>query len=82
MFGRAVPLDNLGRGHYNEHLFKLILNWWFKRRCGLKVFVIYSSGSYLVQCSGTIKAILAEGIIRNISVKLFLIWTSGSRDIV
>ena len=32
----------------------------------------------LVQWSGTICAILVEGIMGNNSVKLFCIWTSGS----
>ena len=41
----------------------------------MNIFHIYSSGSNFVWWSGTI---LVEGIMRNISVKLFLIWTSGS----
>ena len=37
----------------------------------------------LVHWSGTICAILVEGIMGNNSVKLFCIWTSGSaRDVV
>ena len=43
-----------------------------------KVFLIYSSDSSFVQQSGTICAIMVEGIMRNNSVKLFLIWASGS----
>ena len=35
-----------------------------------------------MEWSGTICAILVGGLIRNNSVKIFLIWTSGSRDIV
>ena len=35
-----------------------------------------------VQRSGTICANLAKGIMRNNSVKLFLVWTSGSGDVV
>ena len=38
----------------------------------------WSVGGPLVKQSGTICAILVEGIMRNNSVKLFLIWTSGS----
>ena len=34
------------------------------------------------QWSGTICVILVEGIMRNNSVKLFLIWTGGSGDVV
>ena len=40
-------------------------------RCRLKVFVIWSYGGPFVQQSGTICAILVEGIMRNNSVKLF-----------
>ena len=39
---------------------------------------IWSSGSPTVQWSKTIYAILEEGIMENIPVKLFYIWTSGS----
>ena len=34
------------------------------RRCCLKIFLIWSSGSPFVQRSGTICAILVEGIMR------------------
>ena len=39
--------------------------------CRLKIFPIYSSGRPFVQRSRTIYVIVVEGIIRNISVKLF-----------
>ena len=59
------------------------LDQWFKRRCCLKVFLIWSSGGPLIQQNGTICAILVEGIMRNNSVNLFWIWASGSEgDIV
>ena len=47
------------------------------------IFFIYRSGYNLVQGSRTISAILVEGItcMKNISVKLFLIWTGGSGDV-
>ena len=32
---------------------------------------IFSSGVHFVQLSGTVRAVLVEGIIRNISMKLF-----------
>ena len=35
-----------------------------------------------VQWSRTICAILLKGIINNISMKSFLIWTSGSGDVI
>ena len=43
-----------------------------------KRFLIWSSGSPPVQWSGTIYAILKEGIMGNIHVKLYEIWASGS----
>ena len=48
-----------------------------------KRFLIWCSGGPHVQWSGTIYAILKEGIMGNIQVKLYEIWTSGSRgDVV
>ena len=41
--------------------------------------LIRSSGGTRVQWSGTIYAILKEGIMGNIHVKIYEIWTSGSR---
>ena len=48
----------------------------------LKIFPIWSSGSRPVRWSGTIYAILKEGNMRNIHVKLYEILTSGSGDVV
>ena len=42
-----------------------------------KLFLILSSGVSPVQWSETIYAILKEGIMGNIHVKLYEIWTSG-----
>ena len=69
-------LCNFGRGYQEEKFCEIILNLdqWFsmlRRRCVLKVFLICNSGSPYVQWSGTICAILVEGIMRNNSVKLF-----------
>ena len=47
-----------------------------------KRFLIWSSGDPPVQWSGTIYAILKEGIMENIHVKLYEIRTSGSGDVV
>ena len=58
-----------------------ILDQWFRRRCRLKDF-FFSSGGPPVQWSGTIYAILKEGIMGNMHVKLYEIWTSGSGDVV
>ena len=43
-----------------------------------KRFLFWSSGGPPVQRRGTIYAILKEGIMGNIHVKLYDIWTSGS----
>ena len=66
-------LCNFGRRHHEEQFCEIILNsdQWFKRRCLLKIFLIWSSGGPRVQWRGTICAILVEGIMRNNSVKLF-----------
>ena len=47
-----------------------------------KDIFIWSSGGPFVQLSGTICAILVEGIMRNNSEKLFSIWTTGSADVI
>ena len=49
---------------------------WFKR------VLIWSSGSLPVQWSGTIYALLKKGIMGNIHVKLYEIWTGGPGDVV
>ena len=56
-------LCNFGRRHHEEQSREIILNVdkWFRRKCGLKVFLIWSSGSLFVQRSVTICAILVEG---------------------
>ena len=66
-------LFNFGRGYYEEQFCEIILNLdqWFRRRCLLNLFLIWSSGGPFVQRSRTICAILVEGIKRNNSVKLF-----------
>ena len=73
-------LCNIGRRHNEEQFCEIILNLdqWFRRKCYLKVFFIWSSGDLPVQWSKTIYAILKEGIIGNIHVKLYEIRTSGS----
>ena len=60
-------LCKFGRGYYEEQFCENILNLdqWFRRRCFLKIFLIWSSGDPFVQQSGTICAILVEGIKRN-----------------
>ena len=74
-------LCNFGRRHHEEQFCEIILNLgqWFRRRCCLKIFFIWSSGSLFVQRSRSICANLVEGIKRNNSVKLFWIWNICSR---
>ena len=54
-----------------EYFCEIIMNLdqWFRRKCHLKIFLIYSSGGPFVQQIGTICAILVEGSMRSISVK-------------
>ena len=62
---------NFGRGHYEEHFCKIILN--LIKEMTFNDISIISSGNHFVQQNGTVCAIaiMVEGIIRNISVKLF-----------
>ena len=66
-------LCNFGRRHHEDQFWEIILNLdkWFSKRCCLKIFLIWSSGSPFVQQSGTICAILVKGIMMNNSMKLF-----------
>ena len=66
-------LCNFRRRHHEEQFCEIILNLyqWFSRRCHLKIFLIWNSGSPFAQHRGTICAILVEGIMRNDSEKLF-----------
>ena len=71
--GEQKPLCNFGRGYYEEQFCEIILNLdqRFRRRCLLKIFLIWSSDGPFVQGSRTICVILVEGIMRNNSMKLF-----------
>ena len=75
---KCNSLCNFGRGYYEEQFCEIILNLgqWF-RRCHLG-FLICSSGGPPVCWSGTIYALLKEGIMGNIHAKLYEIWTSRS----
>ena len=57
-------LCNIGRRHHEEQPCEIILDLdkCFRRKCCLKVFLIWSSGSPFVQRSVSICAILVEGI--------------------
>ena len=63
-------LCNFNRRHHEKQFCEIILNLdqWLRRKCRLKVFLIWSSGSPYVQRSVTICAILVEGFMRNNSV--------------
>ena len=81
LFRSAEPnhLCKFGKGYQEEQFGETLLNLdqWV-RRCLLKILLIWSSGGPFVQQSGTICAILVEGIMRNNSMNLFQIWASGS----
>ena len=64
-------LCNFGKEYYEEQFCEIILNLdqWFRRKCLLKIFLIWSSGGPFVQLGGTICEIWVEGIKRNNSVK-------------
>ena len=66
-------LCNFRRGHHEEQNSEIILNLdqWFRRSCCLYIFLIWNSGGHPVQWSKTIYAILKEGTIRNIHVKIY-----------
>ena len=68
-----ISLSNFGRKSPKEPSCNIILKsmHWLRRRSCLKVFSIFSSGSHLVQQSGTVGAILVDSHLRNIPVKLF-----------
>ena len=71
--GEQNHLCNFGRGYYEEQFYEIILNLdqRFRRRCLLKIFLIWSSGGRFVQGSRTICVILVEGNMRSNSMKLF-----------
>ena len=72
-------LCNFGRGCLKGQFCEIILNLdlWDRRRCHLKICPILSSGNPPVRLSGTICAIFKEGIMGNIHVKFYEIWTSS-----
>ena len=69
---------NYERGHHGQHSCEVTRNsdQWFRRRCCLKDFLSGALAAPFVQQSRTICAILKEGIMGNIHVKLYEIWTS------
>ena len=70
LFGGAETFGNYGKGHHKEQLCEI--RFYLDILCRLNVFLIYSSGGhFLLRQSETIKAIFAEGLKRNSSMKLF-----------
>ena len=76
-------LCNCDRRYHEEQFCEIIFNLdqWFRRKCRLKMFLIWNSDSPFVQPNVTIRAILVECIMRSNCVKLFWIWVSGSGDV-
>ena len=84
-------LWNFGRGYYEEQLCEVIFNFdqWFRRKCLLKIFIIWSSGSTcepFVQFGRRYQEEQICDIIFNLGqwlrdrylLKIFHIWNSGS----
>ena len=70
----------------NNYIFTAVkFSFFFKKKYALYLMTIFlfpDSGGLFVQHSGTIGAIVEEGIMGNIYVKLFEIWISGLGDVV
>ena len=78
---------SLSRGHYEQQICETISNWDLCFRSIEEIpfkdiSCLELLAAFIVWWSGTIYAILVEVITGNNSVKLFLIWTSGSRDVI
>ena len=73
-------LSNFGRGYYSEQFCENYFEFGpvVQEDMSFKRFLIWSSGGPPVWWSKIIYAILKEGIISKIHVKLYEIWTSGS----
>ena len=57
LFNGAELLNNFGRELPKVHSCEIILKcvyWFSRRRCCLKLFIIYSPGGHFVQRSGTV----------------------------
>ena len=67
-------LCNIERKHHEEQPCEIILNFdqWFRRKCCLKVFLSWSSGSPFVQQSITICAIFGRGHAEELFCEIIL----------
>ena len=74
-------LCNFSRG-YPEGLFCDFFEFGsvVQEEMSIKIFLIWSSGDPRVRWNVTIYAILKEGIMGNIQVKLYEIWAGGSGE--
>ena len=75
---------NFARGYYDEQFCEIILNLgqWFRSRCCLKDFLSGALAALLFGGADRFMQFSKEGIMGNIYVKLYEIWTSGSGDAV
>ena len=80
LFDQVEPSDHLNRGQHKEYFCEiiLILDQWF-RKFHLKIFLFLRLPTPF-SVEQNLCAISVEGIMRNISVKFFLIWASGSGE--
>ena len=71
-------LCKFGRGYQEEQFCEIIFEFGpvVQEEMSFKIVLVWSSGSPPVWWSGTICAILKEGIMGHIHVKLYEIWTS------
>ena len=74
-------LCNFRRRHHEEQSCEIILNLdeWFRKKCCLRVFLIWSSGSPFEHQNYHL-CNLVKSIMRSNSVKLFGIWVSGTGE--
>ena len=79
-----LGLCNFGRVYPEEQFYKNYFEFGpvVQEEIAFERFLIRSSGSHPVQWRRTIYAIFVKSSVRNNSVNLFCIWTSGSGDVV
>ena len=74
LFSRAELVGQFIRGPYKKQVCEIILNsdQWFRRSRRLRIFLSIALAIILFGGAEPLKAIIEEGTMRNISVKLFL----------
>ena len=73
---------HFGRGHYEEYFCEIIFEFGPVVQEMLFEKILSTALAAIFLLIETICAILIEGIMRNISVKLFGIWTIGLGDVI